>query len=118
MDTPAMRRPAKLLIWRTGLDSTGLHEASTYPALADAIAAAAGFLADSDAYPWIGEILTPQWIATYLDAHPEAKPEPPQRSRLAKDGPATRPASRERGWLWFLRRAPSRRAPYRLAFAR
>jgi hypothetical protein len=119
MDTPAMRRPAKLLIWRTGLDSTGLHEACTYETLAEAIAAAAGFLADDDAYPWIvaedGEILTPQWIATYLDANPETKPEPPQRPE-PHAGP--RPPARERGWLWFLRREPVRRTSYRLAFAR
>lgn len=120
MDPHALSRPAKLLIWRTGLDSTGLHEACTYATLEAAIAAAAAFLADADAYPWIvtedGEILTPQWIATYLDASPGARPAPPER-------PATRsaptPAARERGWLPFGRRPREpRRAPPRLAFAR
>lgn len=121
MDPHAMRRPAKLLIWRTGLDSTGLHEACTYPTLAEAIAAAAAFLGNDDTYPWIvtedGEILTPQWIATYLDANPDAKPEPPPRVPTRGERPTSGP-SRERGWLWFLRRQPARPAPYRLAFAR
>ncbi len=123
MDPNAMRRPAKLLIWRTGLDSTGLHEACTYDSLEIAIAAAAGLLGDGDAYPWIvteaGAMLTPQWIGTHLDANPETRPEPPQRVRASEQGPRpVRSAGRERGWLRFLRARLRRGTPYRLAVVR
>ncbi|KQS81843.1 MULTISPECIES: hypothetical protein [Methylobacterium] len=71
METEALERPADLTIWRTAPASAPLAQPERYRTLREAIAAAAGALADPAKQPWIiteeGEILSPNWIRTYLN---------------------------------------------------
>ena len=71
METEALERPADLTIWRTAPASTPLAQPERYDTLREAIQAAAGALTDPAKQPWIiteeGEILSPNWIRTYLN---------------------------------------------------
>jgi hypothetical protein len=71
METEALERPADLTIWRTAPASAPLAQPARYGTLREAIAAAAGALTDPAKQPWIiteeGEILSPNWIRTYLN---------------------------------------------------
>jgi hypothetical protein len=71
METEALERPADLTIWRTVPASSPLAQPARYDTLREAIAAAAGALTDPAKQPWIiteeGEILSPNWIRTYLN---------------------------------------------------
>lgn len=71
METEALERPADLTIWRTVPASAPLAQPERYGTLREAIAAAAGALSDPAKQPWIiteeGEILSPNWIRTYLN---------------------------------------------------
>jgi hypothetical protein len=71
METEALERPADLTIWRTAPASAPLAQPERYGTLREAIAAAASALTDPAKQPWIiteeGEILSPNWIRTYLN---------------------------------------------------
>ena len=71
METEALERPADLTIWRTASNASPLVEPERYDTLREALEAAAGALVDADKQPWIiteeGEILSPNWIRTYLN---------------------------------------------------
>ncbi|SDO09045.1 hypothetical protein SAMN05216360_114179 [Methylobacterium phyllostachyos] len=71
METEALERPADLTIWRTAPASAPLAQPERYETLREAIQAAAGALSDPAKQPWIiteeGEILSPNWIRTYLN---------------------------------------------------
>ena len=71
METEALERPADLTIWRTAPASAPLAQPERCKTLREASEAAAGALADPAKQPWIiteeGEILSPNWISTYLN---------------------------------------------------
>ncbi|WP_232628588.1 hypothetical protein [Methylobacterium sp. Leaf118] len=71
METEALERPADLTIWRTLPASSPLAQPERYGTLREALAAARGALHDPAQQPWIiteeGEILSPNWIRTYLN---------------------------------------------------
>ncbi|NEU11600.1 hypothetical protein G3T14_05590 [Methylobacterium sp. BTF04] len=71
METEALERPADLTIWRTAPVPAPLAQPARYETLREAIKAAAGALTDPAKQPWIiteeGEILSPNWIRTYLN---------------------------------------------------
>ena len=71
METEALERPADLTIWRTTPVPAPLAQPARYGTLREAIEAAAGALTDPAKQPWIiteeGEILSPNWIRTYLN---------------------------------------------------
>ncbi|WP_019905130.1 hypothetical protein [Methylobacterium sp. 77] len=71
METEALERPADLTIWRTTPIPSPLAQPARYDTLREAIEAAAGALTDPAKQPWIiteeGEILSPNWIRTYLN---------------------------------------------------
>jgi hypothetical protein len=71
METQALERPADLTIWRTAPVPAPLAQPARYPTLREAIEAAAGALSDPAKQPWIitedGEVLSPNWIRTYLN---------------------------------------------------
>jgi hypothetical protein len=71
METEALERPADLTIWRTLPASSPLAQPARFDTLREALAAAAGALTDPAKQPWIiteeGEILSPNWIRTYLN---------------------------------------------------
>jgi len=71
METEALERPADLTIWRTTPVSSPVAQPERYDTLREAIKAAAGALTDPAKQPWIiteeGEILSPNWIRTYLN---------------------------------------------------
>ncbi len=71
METEALERPADLTIWRTTPAASPLVEPERYDTLREALAAAAGAMRDPAKQPWIiteeGEILSPNWIRTYLN---------------------------------------------------
>lgn len=71
METEALERPADLTIWRTAPTASPLAQPARFDTLREAIEAAAGALTDPAKQPWIiteeGEILSPNWIRTYLN---------------------------------------------------
>lgn len=82
MKAMAMDRPARLLIWRDTLEGTRVAESVLYPSLDDALTRGGLCLGEPDTLPWIeteaGDLLSPQWIGTYLDQK-AAPAEPPRR---------------------------------------
>ncbi|GJE28316.1 hypothetical protein [Methylobacterium organophilum] len=71
METEALERPADLTIWRNAQNASPLAEPERFDTLREALAAARGALTDPSKQPWIiteeGEILSPNWIKTYLN---------------------------------------------------
>ena len=71
METAARERPADLPHWRTTPSASPLAEPERFGTLREALTAAAGALRDPAKQPWIiteeGEILSPNWIRTYLN---------------------------------------------------
>ncbi len=71
METEALERPADLTIWRTLPAASPRAQPLRYDTLREALAAAKGALGDPAQQPWIiteeGEILSPNWIRTYLN---------------------------------------------------